>query len=195
MVAAWAELVVDRPWRRLAQSLFATGPISSDRTRRSPAPRAVAVLEDRAAGVQLATALAISLRAVPQRAPPPGARVATGARIAGGRAGEATIFGLNDHDATATTPPAAANKAHFLSPFPAFPPPPRPLGIRISAAVAGRGSAGKDAAAASGTTARDRRLVKVREERRRRGSTTASAPTCPPPPTHTHPPTLCPREG
>ncbi|KAK8463581.1 hypothetical protein SEVIR_1G382000v4 [Setaria viridis] len=64
-------------------------------------------------------------------------------------------------------PPA---KTPFLSPFPAFPPPPppRPLGIRISAAVAGRGSAGEDAAAASGTTARERRLVKVREERRRR---------------------------
>ncbi|OEL15418.1 hypothetical protein BAE44_0023569 [Dichanthelium oligosanthes] len=64
-------------------------------------------------------------------------------------------------------PPA---KTPFLSPFPAFPPlpPPRPLHICVSAVVAGRGGAGENAAAASGMTARERRLVKVREERRRR---------------------------
>nr|CAB3451570.1 unnamed protein product [Digitaria exilis] len=64
-------------------------------------------------------------------------------------------------------PPA---KTPLLSPFTAFPPlpPPRPFHICVSAAVAGRGGAGENAAAASGTTARERRLVKVREERRRR---------------------------
>jgi hypothetical protein len=91
MVAARAELV-DRPCRRLAQSLFATSPISSDRTLWSPAPRAVAVIQDHAAGLQLATTLAISLRAVPQRAPP-GARVATGAR-SGGWSGRSHDFWL-----------------------------------------------------------------------------------------------------
>jgi hypothetical protein len=90
-VAAWAELV-DRPWRRLAQSLFATGLVPSDRTRRSPAPRVVVVLQDRAAGLQLTTALAISLRVVPQRAPPR-ARVATGAR-SGERSGRSHDFWL-----------------------------------------------------------------------------------------------------
>ena len=65
-------------------------------------------------------------------------------------------------------PPA---KTLLLSPFPMFSPPaphlllhlPR-IHIRTSA---GRGGASENAAA-SGTTARDRRLVKVREERRRR---------------------------
>jgi hypothetical protein len=55
MVAVRAELA-SRPWRRLARSSFATGPISSDRPRRSLAPRVrvVAVLQlhqDRAAGL------------------------------------------------------------------------------------------------------------------------------------------------
>ncbi|XP_066323023.1 uncharacterized protein [Miscanthus floridulus] len=65
-------------------------------------------------------------------------------------------------------PPA---KTLLLSPFPAFSPPPPPhpfplprIHVRTSA---GRGAAAENAAA-SGTTARERRLVKVREERRRR---------------------------
>jgi hypothetical protein len=62
-------------------------------------------------------------------------------------------------------PPA---KTLLLSPFPAFsPPPPPPLPRVHIRTSAGRGGAAENAAA-SGTTARERRLVKVREERRRR---------------------------